>query len=78
MRYRPITSAQFDTMTHQIINYLNSITPLEDDGNKSRIFYNEDRLYTVHDREHGTVTLVVADSPREARDKALKGVGNNV
>ncbi|MBR2797544.1 MAG: hypothetical protein IKE17_15365 [Clostridia bacterium] len=78
MRYRPITSAQFDTMAHQIVNYLNSIKPLEDDGNKSRIFYNEDRLYTVHDREHGTVTLVVADSPREARDKVLKGVNRDV
>ena len=78
MRYRPITSTQFDTMAHQIVNYLNSITPLEDDGNKSRIFYNEDRLYTVHDRKRGMVTLVVADSPREARDKVLRGESQSV
>ena len=78
MRYKPITAGQFDTMAHQIVNYLNSIMPLEDDGNKSRIFYNEDRLYTIHDRERGTVTLVVADSPREARDKVLRGVNQNV
>ena len=78
MKYKLITPSQFDRMAHQIVDFLNGIVSMQDDGDSSRIFYNEDRLYTVHDRKHGTVTLVFADSPREARDKVLKGEDQNV
>ena len=74
MKYKPITPSQFDRMAHQIMEHLADIRPVygSNDGgeSKGRIFYNEDRLYTVHDLESGTVTMVYANSPQEAKEKA--------
>lgn len=73
MKYKPITSREFDRMAHQIMEYLADIRPVygSNDGNESkgRIFYNEDGLYTIHDLENGVVTMVYADSPRDAKEK---------
>jgi len=85
MRYKPITQQQFDRMAHQIMEYLADIRPVygSNDGGegKGRIFYNEDRLYTVHNLEDGIVSMVYANSPREAKEKveaSRKGANQNV
>lgn len=73
MKYKPMTPSQFDRMAHQIMEYLADIRPVygSNDGgeSKGRIFYNEGGLYTIHDLENGVVTMVYADSPRDAKEK---------
>ena len=77
MKYKPITPSQFDRMAHQIMEYLADIRPVygSNDGgeSKGRIFYNEGRLYTIHDLENGIVTMVYADSQRDAKEKVEAG-----
>lgn len=59
-----------DKLAHSYAETIVSVRALEPCG-PARIYDHGDGLYGIHNLEEGTITLVYADSVREARDKVL-------
>ena len=59
-----------DKLAHSYAETILSVRALEPSGH-ARIYDHGDRLYGIHNLDDGTITLIYADSIREARDKVL-------
>lgn len=72
MKYRRISSREFDFMAHKIMEYLSDARPKYGSENEVSVYYNEDGLYTVHDLGDGIATMVYARNPQEAKERACR------
>ena len=61
-----------DKLAHSYAETILGVRALEPSGHV-RIYDHGDRLYGIHNLDEGTITLIYADSIREARDKVLGG-----
>ena len=59
-----------DKLAHSYAETIVGVRALEPSGH-TRIYDHRDRLYGIHNLDDGTITLIYADSIREARDKVL-------
>ena len=59
-----------DKLAHSYAETIFNVRILEPCG-YARIYGHGDGLYGIHDPDEGTITLIYADSIREARDKVL-------
>ena len=59
-----------DKLAHSYAETIMNVRALEPCGH-ARIYYHGDGLYGIHNLDEGTITLIYADSIREARDKVL-------
>lgn len=59
-----------DKLAHSYAETIINVRTLEPSGH-ARIYDHGDGLYGIHNLDEGTITLIYADSIREARDKVL-------
>ena len=59
-----------DKLAHSYAETIMNVRALEPSGH-ARIYDHGDRLYGIHNLDDGTITLIYADSIKEARDKVL-------
>lgn len=59
-----------DKLAHGYVETIMNVRALEPYGH-ARIYDHGDGLYGIHILDEGTITLIYADSIREARDKVL-------
>lgn len=59
-----------DKLAHSYAETIVNVRALEPCGH-ARIYDHGDGLYGIHNLDEGTITLIYADSIREARDKVL-------